>query len=269
MFRSLIRTLLLSTLFAGTAVAAQAQESSALQRIVDSGVLRVGMTGSQPPFTVVNKDGNLIGYEVDLATLLAVAMGVELEFVQRPFGELLPALEAAEIDVIMSGMTMTPARNLKVAFVGPYMVSGKSILTKSSTLAAIQEAGEIDRSTITLAALEGSTSQAFVEKLIPEANLVTTKDYDEAVQMVLGGQADAMVADFPICALTILRHPNAGLATLTKPLTIEPIGMAVPPGDPQLLNMVENYLSALQLAGILEGLMAKWFQDGAWLIQLP
>jgi polar amino acid transport system substrate-binding protein len=169
----------------------------------------------------------------------------------------------------MSGMTMTPQRNLKAAFVGPYIVSGKSILTKSSTLSAIDETSDIDQADITLAALKGSTSQKFVEKLIPKATLVTTDDTDQAVQHVLDGKADAMVADFPTCALAVLRYPDAGLATLTQPLTIEPIGIALPPGDSLLVNMVTNYLGALEGTGILDALEKKWFEDGAWLIQVP
>jgi polar amino acid transport system substrate-binding protein len=78
-----------------------------------------------------------------------------------------------------------------------------------------------------------------------------------------------MVADFPICALSQMRHPDAGLATLTQPLTIEPIGMALPAGDSLLLNMVTNYLSALEAVGVLEALEKKWFEDGSWLIQIP
>jgi len=201
--------------------------------------------------------------------MLAGAMNVELKLVEIEFGKLLSALHAGEVDVVMSGMTMTPERNLQVAFVGPYIVSGKSILTTSKTLAAIEVAQDINQANLTLTALRGSTSQKFVEKLMPEAQLVTVPDYDKAVQAVLDGRADAMVADFPICALSLMRYPDAGLATLTQPLTIEPIGMALPAGDSLLLNMVTNYLGALEGVGVLDALEKKWFEDGSWLIQVP
>jgi polar amino acid transport system substrate-binding protein len=257
-------------LLLGLSVPAPAAESSpVLSRIVDNGELRVGMSGAQPPFSVKSKEGKIIGYEVDLANALASAMGVELKIVQKPFGQLLSALEAGEVDAVMSGMTMTPARNLKAAFVGPYVLSGKSILTKDKTLSAIEEAGEIDKASITLAALENSTSQKFVETLMPKAKLVTTADYDSAVKMVLEDKATALVADYPICALSVLRHGDQGLVTLTEPLTIEPIGIAIAPGDSLLLNMVQNYLGTLQSMGLLDQLEAKWFQDGSWLIQVP
>ena len=244
-------------------------QSPGIHRILEKGAIRVGMSGTQPPFTVKSKDGTLMGYEVDLANMIAEGMKVELVLVERPFAELLPALERGEIDAIMSGMTMTPERNLKVAFVGPYLVSGKSILTKSSKLANVDDVEDINQKDISLTALRGSTSQRFVEIFLPEARLTTTEDYDAGVNLVLSGQADALIADMPICALSMLRYPDAGLATLVEPLTIEPIGIALPPNDPLLLNMVQNYLGALEMAGILEELETKWFKDGAWLMRLP
>jgi len=259
----------LTVVLGGAAAAFAANDSPALSRIVKNGELRVGMSGTQPPFTVKSKSGELIGYEVDLARMLANAMNVKLTLVEKEFGQLLTALESGEVDVVMSGMTMTPERNLRVAFVGPYIVSGKSILTTSKALAAIDAAQEINQADLTLTALRGSTSQTFVEKVLPKAKLVTVPDYDKAVQAVLEGRADAMVADFPICALSLMRHPDAGLATLTQPLTIEPIGMALPAGDSLLLNMVTNYVSALEAVGVLDALETKWFEDGSWLIQVP
>ncbi len=245
------------------------QDGRVLNQILKSGELRVGTSGSQPPFTMKSKEGQLMGYEVELAKLLTDAMNLKLTFVEKPFSELLPALEKREIDVIMSGMTITPERNLKFTFVGPYVVSGKSILAKSKRLSALDEMGEINRPTITVAALKGSTSQFFVEKLAPKVKLVPTTDYETAVKMVLEDKVDIMVADYPICVLSILRHPDAGLATLDPPLTIEPIGIALPPDAFQLHNLVENYLNALEIGGVLESLEAKWFQDGSWLIRLP
>ena len=166
-------------------------------------------------------------------------------------------------------MTITPERNLEVAFVGPYFVSGKSILTKSATLAAIDEAKAIDDSSVSLAALKNSTSQRFVEVFVPKAKLIGVSDYDEGVKLVIGGEVDALVADYPICVLSVLRHPEQGLATLASPLTIEPIGIALPANDALLVNLVQNYLNALQGTGVLEVLSARWFENASWLDQLP
>ena len=268
MIRSIIKTALVLGLVLGTAAGAFAADS-ALARIVENDELRVGTSGAQPPFSLVSKSGELIGFDIDLANLIGDAMGVEVTFVKKPFGQLLDALEKGEIDIIMSGMTMTPARNLRVAFVGPYMVSGKSILTTSAALAKIDEVGDIDQSQVKMAALKGSTSQDFVMEVWPRMQLTVTDDYDAAIELVRKGEVGAMVADFPICALSVLRFPEDGFATLTQPLTIEPMGVAMPPNDPLFLNMMENYLGALEGIGILELLEEKWFQDGSWLVQMP
>ena len=270
MKRLLTCVFLCLTLMVGLTIPLSAADGSAvITRIVDSGELRVGMSGNQPPFVVKSKDGSLIGYEVDLANMLADAMGAEVKIVEKPFGQLLTALENGEVDVVMSGMTMTPRRNARAAFVGPYIVSGKSILTKDSTVAAIREAGEMNKSDITLVALENSTSQRWVEKLMPQAKLVTVADYDAAVDMVINDKVTAMVADMPICAISVLRHGDKGLVTTTEPLSIEPIGIALAPGDSLLLNMVENYLGALEVVGVLEALENKWFGDASWMINVP
>jgi len=241
-----------------------------LERIIENGVLRVGTSGNQPPFSMTDASGRLFGYEVDLAELLAKALDVELLLVKKPFPELLPALEAGEVDMVMSGMTITPERNARVAFVGPYIVSGKSILATSASLAAaIAVANEIEQRDLTVTALRDSTSEWFAEKMLPKATLVTTDDYDTAVKMVVDSKADAMMADIPICALSIMRFPDADLVTLPQPLTIEPIGVALPSGDWLLLNLIENYLDALERIEYLDILEKRWFEDDTWLVKLP
>lgn len=243
-------------------------DSPVLARIVKSGKLRVGMSGNQPPLNFRGKSGKLMGLEVDLARAMARLMDAELEIVEMPFGQLVDALQSGKVDLVLSGMTITAERNMRVAFLGPYYLSGKSILTKSSALARARETGDLDQSNLKLAALQGSTSQHFVETLLPKTQLVPTKDYDEAVDLLLGGQVQALVADREIVALTAMLHPMAGLATLKQPLTIEPIGMAVPPGDPLLVNFLENTLGALEASQVLEALRVRWLERGDWIEEL-
>jgi len=239
-----------------------------LSNIINKGEIRIGMTGNQPPYSMKAKNGELIGYEVDLAIILAESMGVKLTTVELPFSELMPALQNGKVDAIMSGMTITPERNLKALFAGPYTLSGKSILTKSKVLAEISEAEEANLKKYKITCLKGSTSEIFVQTFMPDTEIIPVENYDMGVDMVLNDQADALVADFPICLVTLLRYQDEGLVTLDEPLTIEPIGMALPPGDPQFLNLVENYLVALELSGALELLDQIWFQDGQWLLNM-
>jgi len=243
--------------------------SPVLDRIQQRGELVVGTMGKMPPLNMTTKTGEIIGMEIDLAKSIANSMGVKPRFEAMAFADLLPALQSGKIDMILSGMTITPQRNLKVAFVGPYFQSGKAFLTKVKTIAAAKDGSEINRAETKLVALRGSTSQAFVEEVIPKATLFVTNDYDEAVKMVLEDKVQAMVADYPICVVSVFRYPEAGLLSVVTPLTYEPLGIAVPAGDPLLVNYLENFLNTMAGSGMLEELRLKWFAKGSWLNELP
>jgi polar amino acid transport system substrate-binding protein len=242
--------------------------SPILERITKSGTLHVGMSAGQPPYNMKTREGDIIGLDVDLARLLAKAMGIELEIETMPFGELLPALEKGKVDLVISGMTATLQRNMRAAFIGPYHVSGKSILARGETIEALTSEG-LDRESLKIAALKGSTSEKFVQQNAPKAKLSATESYDKAIDLLLSNKVDLFVADAPIIMLSKMRWPTAGLVSSAEPLTIEPIGVAVPPNDPLFINLVDNYMQMLRVSGALEKLEKKWFENPSWLARLP
>ncbi len=239
-----------------------------LNEITKRGVLKVGMTGDQPPFNMEAKDGTLMGYEVDLAKMLAKSMELKLETVRMPFNELLPAVQSGKVDVVMSGMTITMERNMKVAFIGPYLLSGKSIVTKMESLTKATQAEELNLPDLKISSLKGSTSEKFVQTFLPKTTSLPVDNYEQAVAALMNGSANVMVADYPMCQLTALRNPTANLFVLKSPMTIEPIGMALPADDPLLLNFIENYFNALTMAGVLDKMEDYWFEGGAWLANM-
>jgi len=267
MTRRLATALAALALYAG-APGGVAAQTGVLDRIVKSGEIRVALSGSQPPYNAMNKRGVLMGLEVDLAHRIGEALGVQVRFVTRPFPSLLETLASDEADIVMSGLTITPERNLKVAFAGPYVLSGRALLTRSRPLAEAREASEINVPGLRLVTLEDSTSQRYAERHLSRATVTTVASYDAAILKVLDGEADAMVADHPACTLAVLRFPDEGLVASPEPLTVEPVGIALPP-DPLLLNLLQNYLSALETAGVLGELRAKWLEDGSWVEALP
>jgi len=242
--------------------------SPVLDRIQKRGELIVGTMGNMPPLNMTAKDGEIFGLEPDLAKMMAGAMGVKVRFVTKPFSELLPALQAGQVDMVLSGMTITPRRNLKVAFVGPYFISGKAFLTKVKTIALAKEADDVNNPNTKLVALKGSTSQAFAEAVLDKTTLYTTGNYDEAVDMVLKDKVQAMIADYPICVVSVFRYPEAGLLSVVTPLTYEPIGIAIPANDPLLMNWTTNTLNSIEASGQLDELRLKWFARGSWLEKL-
>ena len=240
-----------------------------LQTILDAGELRVGVSGDLPPLNMKNRAGEFVGLEIDMIRQLGEAMNLKIRLVERRFAELLPALERGELDLVAAGLTITPERNARVAFAGPYFISGTSILSKSEQIASAEDPAALDVGGRTYVALEGSTSAAFVRDRMPKARLVTTADYESGVQLLLDDAADGLVADYQVCTLAQWRNPDAGLHTMMTPFTTEPLGIALPPDAPLLLNLVSNYLNTLESTGTLAQLKAKWLSDGSWVSDLP
>lgn len=247
---------------------ATAPAGTALDRIQQKGELVVGITGTQPPLNVTTKAGKIIGLDADIAKLIAMNLGVKVRFSPMSFSQLLPALEAGQVDIIISGMTMTPKRNLNVAFVGPYFVSGKGILTKAQNIASLQDPEGLNKPEFKVAALKNSTSQTFVEKAAPKASLVPTESYEKAIDLLFHDKVDALIADYPYCAFSAFRYRDKGLTSGQAQLTFEPLGIAVPE-DTLLINWMQNFMGMLEGSGQLKGLAKRWLQDGSWIKDLP
>ena len=235
--------------------------------LLKKGELVVGMTGDQPPLNAVSKEGELIGLDADLARLIAQSMNLKVSFAKMPFAELLPALHSGKIDLILSGMTMTPERNTKVAFIGPYTVSGKGILLKVKSVEMLKKDG-LNSEKFKIATLKGSTSQAVVEQAAAKASLTLADSYDSAIEMLLQDKVDAVIADYPFCAYTAARYSDKELVVGETKLTIEPLGIAVRE-DALLINALGNIMKTLVLSGEMKALQEKWFKSRSWFEQLP
>ena len=262
--RGLLAGLFLVLIAALLPVAAVA-ESPVLSEVIANDILRVGMSADQPPFTFRSRTGSVVGFDVELAQAMAVAMNLELKIVAIPFGELLTALEQGRVDMVMSGVAITPQRASKVTFIGPYTLSAKSLLTTARVKEAEISTAEFNHPEVRVVALENSTSALFVEQNLPEASLYAIEYYDEGIQELLSGKIDAMVADIPILKLAMLRNPEAGLGIIEPPIAVEPIGIAIPGNDAQFANLVRNFLTAFEKTGLTSALRKRWLENDDWI----
>jgi polar amino acid transport system substrate-binding protein len=85
----------------------------------------------------------------------------------------------------------------------------------------------------------------------------------------LSGEVEAVVGDYPVCAYEAMARPDAGLVALTTPFTVEPLGIAVPSGEPLFVNLVQNHLTTLKETGLLTQFKVKWFSKADYMSELP
>ena len=143
-----------------------------------------------------------------------------------------------------------------------------ALLTKFKSLVTSEDTSKLNSEAFAYAALDGSTSARLAETLMPRARLITASNYEDVVDMVLTDQVDALVADYHVCVLSLLRHPDAGLVSLITPFTYEPLGIALPAGDAQMMNWTANFLNVLRESDELIKLKVKWIEDPSWLVNL-
>jgi polar amino acid transport system substrate-binding protein len=251
-------TLALLFIAANTHAAQVSPDAPAMSRIVKNGQLVLGTSGNQPPMTMLDENGKPSGFDIDLADLMAQALNVKLVIKQLPFNKLLDALEAGEVDVVISNMTINPSRNMRVAFVGPYMTSGKCLITKEENLAQADDTEELNIADMNLVVLKGSTSEDIVRTLMPKVKLKTVENLEKGVKMVADDKIGGMMADYPVCLHTINKNPNAGFISVFSVLTYEPIGIALPASDALFMNWTSNFLERLDKTETLEVLANKW-----------
>ncbi|PKF60319.1 hypothetical protein CW745_15860 [Psychromonas sp. psych-6C06] len=244
-------------------------QNSTYDRINKEGTLIVGMSGEQPPFNFVSNTDMIVGYDVELATILGEALKVKVVIELMPFDQLMNALSKQKIDIIISGFSFSEERSKKITFIGPYALSGKSLLITKEKLEDIKGTTGFNHKSVHLMALENSTSKDLAKDRLNKAKLTTIKHYEDALLALRSGEADALVADLAICELAVIRDTNQQLTTLPKPLAVEEIGIAINKNEPLLADKLSEQLRNLTKSNSLKQLHDKWFSNPAWLEFLP
>lgn len=255
--------------------AAQAQDTrqgvaadSVIEQIKARGSMIVGLS-TFVPWSMLDKNGELIGFEIDVAKKLAEDMGVEVEFVPTAWDGIIPALIAGRFDVIISGMTITPQRNLTINFTEPYALSGMRIAVAKKHEGSITTLEDMNRADFTFALRRGATPVPFVQETFPEARILQFDEDGAALQELLNGNADATVATDPTPTRYVLEYPDQIYMPIEQQFRVSGQAMAVRKGDPDALAFLNSWIGIQQRSGFLEERHNYWFRTQDWAELLP
>ena len=239
-----------------------------LDDIQKRGVLRVGMEPGYMPFEMTNKRGDIVGFDVDMAKRMAKAMGVKLELVSTAWDGIIPALITKKFDIIMSGMTLTQERNMKISFASPYIVIGQSILIDKKLAGEIKSYKDLNNKKYEVASKLGTTGEQATKRMIPKATYISFETEQEGVMDLLNGKIDAFVYDLPFNAIAFAEKGQKKLVLLDEPFTYEPLAWAVNKGNADFINWLDNFLVQAKNDGTYDKIYKKWFLSDAWLKDL-
>lgn len=262
-----LKPLLLAILLvvAGNIATISAATAGMLEDVQKRGTLRVGMS-TFVPWAMRDKDGNLIGFEIDVATQVAEDMGVKVEFVPTAWSGIIPALIAKKFDIIIGGMSITPQRNLTVNFTTPYAHSGQQMAANMQLAGDFKTREDFKSSDVTIACRRGATPCKAAQKLFPKATVRRFDDDAQAFQEVVNGNAHGMISSAPKPRFWSDAHPTKVFLPFgDENLTKGDEAFALRKGDPDALNFFSNWIVVKTSNGWLQERHDYWFKDqSAW-----
>jgi len=257
----------LSIIFMGIAnagqIADQLVQESLIEKIQKQGVIRVGMS-TFVPWAMKDKNGNLTGFEIDVAKKLAEDMGVKVDFVPTNWSGIIPALLTGKFDVVIGGMGITAKRNLKVNFTIPYDYSGMSMVAHRKKAKGFSSLDDFNQKHVIIAVRMGTTAEQAAKKFMPHANLRLFENESQALQELNLGRVHAVVASAPLPVFHALKYKNKFFVPLKENFTKEPIGFALKKGDHDALNFFNNWITNMHAQGFLKERKAFWFESDQW-----
>ncbi|MFF5793477.1 ABC transporter substrate-binding protein/permease [Paeniglutamicibacter sp. NPDC012692] len=219
--------------------------------------LKVGTDATFPPFEFTDANGGKMGFDIDLVNQLAAKAGIKhVEFVQMPFGNIVPALQANQIDVGASAIYISSERAKAVDFSDVYYPGGLGIFVSDANTTVNSLA---DLAGKKIAVQVGTKSVEWLEQNQPKAELVQVQTNDQMFMSVKLGQADAVVTGQPGGRYFI--HEQGGLKQVGDRLTNENYGYAFQKSDTDIRDAFNAALKDLHANGGYDKLTSQWFGD--------
>jgi ABC-type amino acid transport substrate-binding protein len=216
--------------------------------------LRVGINPTMPPIAF-KEGGQLAGLEADLARGFAEHLGRRVEFVEMAWVDLLPALQRGRVDIVMSGMSITPERAAIVDFTPAYLNSGLAVLLRRDRESAL---GYFFNAKVRLGVKPGTTGDYFVQQEHPRNPVKRFRDPREAAEAVQKGSIEVFFIDAPVAWYLAGQFESRGLTASTTLLTTEALAWAVRKGDVPLLDSATEYLELIRQNGAKTAIMRRW-----------
>ncbi|HVR54623.1 MAG TPA: transporter substrate-binding domain-containing protein [Pseudorhodoferax sp.] len=262
-----VRKVLFVSALTATALAQAQAPAGTLQRIQETGEIRIGHRESSVPFSYLLDDGKPVGFAMDLCAQVVEAVKTELKkpdvkVVLRPvnLSTQIPLLQNQSVDIVCGPATNTVERQKQIAFSNTIFVS--------SIRAAVRKDGGVEKFSDlagkTAAVTAASTSIALLSKFEQDRKIeikkLTSPDHAQSFLMLSTGRAQAFVMDDILLASLIANSSKPGdFRIVDDALRSEPYGLVIRKDDPQFKAVVDRTLAALAKSGDFQKIYAKWF----------
>lgn len=198
------------------------------------------------------ENGKLLGYDIDLANIIAKELGIEVEFKNILFDNIFTALDEKQIDMIISAVTITAERQQKHDFSEQYLNAGQVIIVKKDNTSVKSTA---DLKGKKIATQKGTTNEESAIKYTTDNLVIRYPDFEQATQALVDGKVDALFTDLPSAKGITVANPTLKIAS--DPFTNEYYGIVFRKGDP-MVKQINQALESIRVKGFLTDLKQKW-----------
>ena len=238
-------------------LAASAGAQSALNEILDSGVLKFGTTGDWNPMSVRDPATNSYkGYDIDVANQLAADLGVEVEFVPTDWKTLVNGVVAGKYHMTGSA-SISPPRMKVAGFSESYISVEIMPFTTPDKAGNVDGYDSVNQPEVKVATTLGTTFEALVREWFPDADIKVVEAPARGFQEVLAGRADVFITS-NIEGATLSEKHGVVRVPGTEPRSPTPIAMLLPQDDQVWINYVNNWVKVKQAQGFFEATREKW-----------
>ena len=224
-------------------------------------VLRVGVSTNAPPL-IFKQDTEIVGLEAELAKKFGDYLGKSVAFIELDWEEQIPALLANKTDIIMSGMSITKMRQVRIEFSRPYFRTGQMALTRNKYLKKIPQSyyGIQGMSIVArFGVVKGTVGETFVQQNFSRAKeIIPYKTSRQAVDDLLKGRIDLLIHDGPIILMLAAENETRGLADIPSLLSEEYLAWGIRKNDVELLEAANNFVDMMIKEGKLDPIINRW-----------
>jgi polar amino acid transport system substrate-binding protein len=232
--------------------------------ILERGTLRVGIS-EFVPWAMPAERGGHIGYDIDLGNKIAKEMGVRAEFKVYEWKDIIPALEAGEVDLIANGVVVTPQRALTISFTEPVAFSGAGLATNIEMTKDVETLQQLNDPKIVIATITDTFSEGVARSIFDKAKIHSFDNKDEAEKELLEGRAHAYISSLPAVQFLVASHSNTIDLPLSDPIVGWAEALAVPKGEQELLNFLNAWVTAHNADRWLKATRDYWFESRDWI----
>jgi len=207
--RTIAAALVAAPLAIAGAAPGSAQEKSRLDEVLARGKVIVGTSSEAPPFSFVDDKGELVGFEIEIAKMIAKGLFGDpdkIEFVRQGSAARWPNVQTGKVDFGIQATTIFPERTLNVAFTRGYIDSGVAVLVKKAS--AIVKLADLDSESVTVAHIATPVAEARAKRYYPKAKFLVFDSVNAQVTAVRSGRADAAITDLPIVQWYANQNPD-------------------------------------------------------------